>query len=137
MTTTITGSGITFNTGQSLNDPGNNIPMYAARNWVRFNGTGSIGANQTVTAGGNISSVTKQNGGEFTVNFSVAMNDLGYCALACNNGAPASAGGGIGGNNVAQGASLYGITTGYVLHNCTFPNVGRRDPAIACMTLIR
>lgn len=52
---------------------------YGCRAWVSFNGTGSIGANQTIRGAGNVSSVYKNGTGDFTVNFVTAMPDANYC----------------------------------------------------------
>lgn len=50
-------------------------PIYAARAWVRFNG--SI-ASPTIGASGNVSSVTKNSTGNYTINFTTAMPDTLY-----------------------------------------------------------
>jgi hypothetical protein len=46
-----------------------------ARAWVNFNGTTSPG---TIRASGNVSSVTKNGTGDYTVNFATAMPDVNY-----------------------------------------------------------
>ena len=51
-------------------------PMYAARAWVNFSGTGTV----SIRAGGNVSSVTDNGTGEYTVNFATAMQDKNYSA---------------------------------------------------------
>lgn len=48
------------------------------RAWVNFNGTTSPG---TIRAAFNVSSVTKNGTGDYTVNFTTAMPDANYCAL--------------------------------------------------------
>ena len=53
-------------------------PIYGARAWVNFDGTGTIGANQTIRASGNVASVFKNGTGDFTVTFSTAMSDANY-----------------------------------------------------------
>ena len=58
-------------------------PIYAARAWVNFNGTGSAGANQTIRGAGNVSSVYKNGTGDFTVNFVTAMPDANYAITTC------------------------------------------------------
>jgi len=50
-------------------------PVYACRAWVNFNGTTSPG---TIRASGNVSSVTKNGTGDYTVNFTTAMQDVNY-----------------------------------------------------------
>jgi hypothetical protein len=61
----------------ALNASGD-APIYAARAWVRFNGTTSP---PTVAASGNVSSVTKTSAGDYTVNFTTAMPNANYAAL--------------------------------------------------------
>jgi hypothetical protein len=50
-------------------------PVYACRAWVNFNGTGTVAINGS----GNVSSITDNNTGEYTVNFTTAMQDANYC----------------------------------------------------------
>ena len=52
-------------------------PVYAARAWVNFNGTGTV----AIRASGNVSSITDNGTGDYTVNFTTAMPDANY-ALA-------------------------------------------------------
>lgn len=49
-------------------------PIYAARAWVNFNGTGTV----AIRASGNVSSITDNGTGAYTVNFSTAMPDASY-----------------------------------------------------------
>jgi hypothetical protein len=52
-------------------------PSYSARAWVNFNGTGTV----AIRASGNVSSITDNGTGDYTVNFTTAMSDANY-ALA-------------------------------------------------------
>lgn len=56
-------------------------PVFGARAWGRFNGTGSVG-NQTITGSGNIASVAKTDTGRYTITFTTAMPSANYCAVA-------------------------------------------------------
>jgi hypothetical protein len=49
-------------------------PVYAARAWVNFNGTGTV----AIRASGNVSSITDNGTGDYTVNFTTAMSDANY-----------------------------------------------------------
>jgi hypothetical protein len=49
-------------------------PMYACRAWVNFNGTGTV----AIRASGNVSSITDNGTGDYTVNFTTAMEDANY-----------------------------------------------------------
>jgi hypothetical protein len=52
-----------------------NVPN-AAKAWVNFNGTGTV----AIRASYNVSSITDNNTGDYTVNFTVAMSDVNYSA---------------------------------------------------------
>lgn len=49
-------------------------PSFSARAWVNFNGTGTV----AIRASGNVSSITDNAVGDFTVNFASAMPDANY-----------------------------------------------------------
>ena len=49
-------------------------PIYACRAWVNFNGTGTV----AIRASGNVSSITDNGVGDYTVNFTTAMTDANY-----------------------------------------------------------
>lgn len=51
---------------------------YGVRAWVNFNGSGSIGVNQTIRGSGNVTSVFKSSTGNYTINFTNAMPDANY-----------------------------------------------------------
>jgi hypothetical protein len=52
-------------------------PMYACRAWVNFNGTGTV----AIRASGNVSSITDNGTGDYTVNFTTAMPDVNYSGV--------------------------------------------------------
>jgi len=54
-------------------------PMFACRAWVNFNGTTSPG---TIRGNGNVSSVTRNNQGDYTATFTTAMPAAIY-AVTC------------------------------------------------------
>lgn len=60
----------------ALNASGN-APIYACRAWVNFNGTGTV----AIRASGNVSSITDNGTGDYTVNFTTAMLTGDLCAL--------------------------------------------------------
>jgi hypothetical protein len=58
-----------------------NLPAYQCRAWVNFNGTDTV----AIRASGNVSSVTDNDTGDYTVNFTTAMPDANYSApMVCN-----------------------------------------------------
>ena len=60
----------------ALNAPGS-APIYACRAWVNFNGTGTV----AIRASGNVSSITDNGVGDYTVNFTTAMPDAHYSVV--------------------------------------------------------
>lgn len=61
------------NSGPALGNVGT-APLYAARAWVNFNGTGTV----AIRASGNVTSITDNGVGDYTVNFTTAMSDANY-----------------------------------------------------------
>ena len=55
---------------------------YGCRAWVNFNGTGTV----AIRASGNVSSITDISTGQYRVNFTSAMPDANYAAVAGANG---------------------------------------------------
>lgn len=53
-------------------------PIYACRAWVNFNGTGTV----AIRASGNVSSITDNGTGDYTINFATAMPDTNYSVAA-------------------------------------------------------
>lgn len=83
--TTSTGSGsIVLGTSPTLTTPTINsaqvatisgtAPLYMCRAWVNFNGTGTV----AILASGNVTSITDNGTGEYTVNITTAMPDANY-----------------------------------------------------------
>jgi hypothetical protein len=72
----------------ALNASGD-APIYACRAWVNFNGTGAV----AIRASGNVSSITDNGTGDYTVNFTTALPDADYsisCTSVNGSGATAS-----------------------------------------------
>jgi len=77
-------------TGTVLNDQSNieaqvktatnasgSAPISSCRAWCNFNGTGTV----AIRASGNVSSITDNGTGSYTVNFTTAMPDANYSAV--------------------------------------------------------
>ena len=62
-----------FNSGY-----GSVATAYGCRAWVNFNGTGTV----AIRASGNVTSITDNGVGDYTVNFTTAMPDANYSVLA-------------------------------------------------------
>lgn len=69
-------------------------PIYPCRAWVNFNGTGTV----AIRASGNVTSITDNGTGDYTVNFTTAMADANYSVVTS---------GGIGGSATADNATAY------------------------------
>jgi len=67
-------------------------PVYACRAWVNFNGTGTV----AIRASGNVSSITDNGAGDYTVNFTTAMPDTSYAVAGMSNWDGTSRGGLLG-----------------------------------------
>lgn len=65
-------SDLQFNSGY-----GSVATAYGCRAWVNFQGTGTV----DIRASGNVSSITDNGSGDYTVNFATALSDASYCAF--------------------------------------------------------
>lgn len=52
------------------------VEVYTCKAWVNFNGTGTV----AIRASGNVSSITDNGTGDYTVNFTTALPDANYSA---------------------------------------------------------
>ena len=64
-------------------------PIYPCRAWVNFNGTGTV----AIRTSGNVTSITDNGTGDYTVNFTTAMPDANYAVVVSTD--PATGSGGI------------------------------------------
>lgn len=53
------------------------VERYMARAWVNFNGTGTV----AIRASGNVTSITDNGTGDYTLNFTNALPDANYVAV--------------------------------------------------------
>jgi hypothetical protein len=65
-----------FNSGY-----GSTVTAYGCRAWVNFNGSGTL----AIRSSGNVSSVTDNGTGDYTVNFTNSMPDDNYSVSICCN----------------------------------------------------
>jgi hypothetical protein len=75
--TVITTNNIDSNPPASLSTATGSAPSYSARAWVNFNGTGTV----AIRGSGNVSSITDNGTGNYTINFSTAMADANYSVV--------------------------------------------------------
>ena len=57
-------------------------PVYACRAWVNFNGTGTVAIRES----GNVTSITDNGTGTYTINFTSAMVDVNYSPQLSRSG---------------------------------------------------
>ena len=65
------------NLGVRVIDAPGTAPLFACRAWVSFNGTGTV----AIIGSGNVSSITDNGVGDYTVNFATYMTDDDYCVV--------------------------------------------------------
>jgi len=73
-------------------------PMYACRAWVNFNGTGTV----AIGASGNVSSITDNGVGDYTVNFTIKMLEANYCTTGSTE------------RSISEGAGDFGVRNGSI-----------------------
>jgi len=106
-----------------------------AKAWVNFDGT--TASPSTIRASYNVSSVTKNGTGDYTINFTTALADANYSA----NGFGSAGGsnyqifGGNQGNGYVATASSLRCQFGYV--SGTSGSLTNQDPPIACIQIFR
>jgi hypothetical protein len=77
-------TGVTIDTSQNLqfnSGYGSVATAYGCRAWVNFNGTGTV----AIRGSGNVSSITDNGVGDYTVNFTTAMPDVNYAGVSLPN----------------------------------------------------
>jgi hypothetical protein len=86
-------NGVIIDTSQNLqfnSGYGSVATAYGCRAWVNFNGTGTV----AIRGSGNVSSITDNGVGNYTVNFTTAMPDVNY-SVSGSGSAPATYVGGF------------------------------------------
>ena len=111
----------------ALNASGS-APIYACRAWVNFNGIGTV----AIRASGNVSSITDNGVGNYTVNFTTAMPDANYAVNVTPSIETAGANASIFGNVRQRSTTL----AGSVLIN-TATQSTQEDPTIVNVAIFR
>jgi hypothetical protein len=112
-----------FNSGY-----GSAATAYGCRAWANFNGTGTV----AIRGSANVSSITDNGTGDYTVNFTTAMPDVNYSATI---GTPTTAGGGA--LFLAALANVGGWTTSRIFIRAINSNLTYWDPEIVCVAIHR
>lgn len=110
----------------SLTTASGSAPSYSARAWVNFNGTNTV----AIRASGNVSSITDNGTGDYTVNFTTAMPDANYSFGVNRNyaGIPEA----VAFARTAQTASSLRVITGY-----TYASPGYQDSDAVSVQIFR
>jgi hypothetical protein len=100
-------------------------PGYWCRAWVNFNGTGTV----AIRASGNVTSITDNGTGDYTVNFTTAMPDTNYSPV------------GVGTNATGDGTSMVNSSTAPTTSawrtNCKVFGSTQFDPTYAYIAVFR
>ena len=91
----------TFDSAQLVTISGT-APLYMCRAWVNFNGTGTV----AIRGSGNVSSITDNSVGDYTVNFTTAMPDANYSLTGSSE-----VGGGVYNYIIKQSATAFATTS--------------------------
>jgi hypothetical protein len=109
-------------------------PIYGARAWVNFNGTGAV----AIRSSGNVTSITDGGTGTYVVNITTAMQDANYSACAVaretnanNNAAIVSIG-----TNGASNASVDFTTSAFYVSVATRAG-SDVDSDLVCVSVFR
>jgi uncharacterized protein (AIM24 family) len=111
----VTGN-LSFNSGY-----GSSAVAYGCRAWVNFNGTGTV----AIRASGNVSSITDNGTGDYTVNFSTAMPDANYSAVIT-----------VGNDSSSTGQGLFATKLDTLSSSSVRFKVGRPDNGVLSDSLL-
>ena len=111
---------LSFNSGY-----GSAAVAYGCRAWVNFNGTGTV----AIRASGNVSSITDNNTGDYTINFSTAMPDADYSPVGSSVVSLSQ--------TVLTGFIPAAFATGSFRFNCEQEGGSRADTAYNLVSIFR
>jgi hypothetical protein len=124
----VSSGNLQFNSGY-----GSVATAYGCRAWVNFNGTGTV----AIRASGNVTSITDNGVGDYTVNFANAFVDTNYAvSLACV-GYAISAGTSIVPQIAGTGSAVTTYTTSAVRINGRITSGSGDDSVIFCLSAFR
>jgi len=111
----------------SLFNASGSAPVYAVRAWVNFNGQNTV----AIRDSGNVSSITDNATGDYTINYTTAMPDENYTVLSAGGPISTSDGVLVG----PKGNGLYTTTQLRIL--CKHEGNPARDPSIVSIGIVR
>jgi hypothetical protein len=98
--------------------------------WVNFNGTGTV----AIRGAFNVSSITDNGTGDYTVNFTTALPDANYSVASCARRDPSIA---DNGNVTAQIGGANPSTTAVRMKCNRSDFAGTEDPSVVCVDIFR
>ena len=110
-----------------LTTPTGSAPSYTCRAWVNFNGTGTV----AIRASGNVTSITDNGVGDYTVNFTTAMPDANYSVVGSTIGST------INNSGVASAGTNSLLAASARIATLTASSGGLVDPAVINITIFR
>lgn len=118
---------LTSDSPAALSTAGGTAPSYSARAWVNFNGTSTVAIRDSA----NVSSITDNGTGDYTVNFTTAMPDTNYMSsgMAGFNSTNLI--------NVSQPINNYAPTTTSCRYQTTPANAQLFDPNYVGISIFR
>ena len=127
-----TSGNLQFNSGY-----GSVATAFGCRAWVNFNGTGT----PAIRASGNVSSITDNGTGDYTINFTTAMPDANYVtvgtALSPSNGDAGKFCVQSTGNPASTNPTLYSTTQVRFVTGTTSPTVTNQDSTYVGVSIFR
>lgn len=99
--------------------PSGSAPLFMARAWVNFNGTGT----PAIRASGNVSSITDNGTGLYTVNFTTALPDGNFSGFCLAGDGSTNGYFGFGYNGTPTTTAFNILTTSFAGANTDFPYV--------------
>ena len=106
------------------------VEVYTCKAWVNFNGTGTV----AIRASGNVSSITDNGTGDYTINFTNAMPDANYSVVNTVGTITGTTGAYFG--QTAAGVSGSTMTTSAVKVSCRTASA-YTDPDVFCVSIFR
>ena len=132
---TVTGTGsvsgnLSFNSGY-----GSAAVAYGCRAWVNFNGIGTV----AIRGSGNVSSITDNGVGDYTLNFTTAMPDANYSATCMTANEDTNGNRGAGNAQIFNGSSVTTSTLRiFTAFGSTASSDGaKNDQVIICVAIFR
>jgi hypothetical protein len=125
-------STLRVNTIQNSGGTGSPAINGLAQAWVNFNGTSTV----AIRASLNVSSITDNGTGDYTINFTTAFSDVNY---SVTGGAGTSAGGAgyrwlaVGSSN----ANNFSMLTTSVRVQTVYDGVNKTDAEVVCVSIFR